>query len=412
MILINLIKHIFSIFLNTTIILSIALGTIVIIQEFNIDFYLHYYKNKLHDAITNMDAIVWPSIFDDIGDSIYMISDEENEDASPSVKQKKYEDKYLDVVREMANNIVFTDIELEMLNIHKREFYRAITDNYINNINDLNSKIEDLKLEISVLKEYDVTEENKHISNIDTSVSSSNIKKIEKDIQCYTNDIQELEKKMNDKNQIEYDALEEAKKIIINERYDKLTNCFVIEKTPLGNVLMFYNNKRGSFEYYSDNTVPYRYLEVVGRKYVKMFHCRGLYFDMEEELHKYEENMQRMQRLEEEKQKNKSDTTQNNSNNNLMNKDKKNVFAKFKSYNKEAGTGHVITGAPAKNNIVNTQVNNANADKLILKENANRYTYEGKLCNFSFVKKIPRKAVDKKYALTFADFKKMQSAQK
>jgi hypothetical protein len=55
---------------------------------------------------------------------------------------------------------------------------------------------------------------------------------------------------------------------------------------------MVYNNKRGSFEYYSDNTVPYRYLEPVSRKYVKMFNCRPIYFDMEEELKNYEKKLE------------------------------------------------------------------------------------------------------------------------
>lgn len=407
MTLIELIMNVFSLFFNTTIIIIIAVGSMVVVKEFNLDFYFEHCKNRLKDVIENMDTIVWPSIFDDIGDSIYCVDEEESEEESEKsiLKDKKYEDKYLDVVRQMPNEVVFTDIELEMLNIHKREFYRAITDKYINNISDLKNKIDDLKLEISVFKEYDVTEQNK--DTMSTLISSNGVKNFEKDIETYNNEINELERRLNDKNEIEHEALEEAKKIIINERYDKLINSFVIEKTPLGNVLMFYNNKRGTFEYYSDNTIPYRYLEVVGRKYVKMFHCRSLYFDMEEEMRKYEEKVekqQQMQRLEDEEKKNKKDTLQNNSN---PNKDKKNVFAKFKSYNKEAGTGHVSMGGPQKNNVVNTQPNHTKLDKLVLKENANRYTHEGKLCNFSFVKKIPRKAVDKKYALTFAEFKKM-----
>jgi hypothetical protein len=47
-------------------------------------------------------------------------------------------------------------------------------------------------------------------------------------------------------------------------------------------------------------------------------------------------------------------------------------------------------------------------EKILLKEKANRYTYEGKMVNCSFLKKIERKVVDKKYGFSFADFKKMQ----
>ena len=92
---------------------------------------------------------------------------------------------------------------------------------------------------------------------------------------------------------------------------------------------------------------------------------------------------------------------------------KKNVFAKFKSYNKEAGTGHVNIAAPPKNSIPNYKVTETNSnEKVLLKENSNRYSYEGKLSNFNFLKKIDRKIVDKKYAITFADFKIMQEVKK
>ena len=45
---------------------------------------------------------------------------------------------------------------------------------------------------------------------------------------------------------------------------------------------------------------------------------------------------------------------------------------------------------------------------MILKDRANRYTYEGKIVNFSFLKKVKKREVVKKYAMTFAEFKKMQ----
>jgi hypothetical protein len=206
-----------------------------------------------------------------------------------------------------------------------------------------------------------------------------------------------------------------ARQFVIDERLDKLKNSFVIEKTPLGNVLMLYNNKRGSFEFYSDNTIPYRYLEPVSRKYVKTFNCRPIYFDMEEELKNYERKLDEKQKEEEEKkleeEKRLEEQKKNQSNIAIIEPaTKKNVFAKFKSYNKEAGTGHVNMAAPPKNSIPNNQMKNTenNNEKVLLKENANRYSYEGKLSNFNFLKKVDRKVVDKKYGMTFADFKRLQ----
>ena len=88
---------------------------------------------------------------------------------------------------------------------------------------------------------------------------------------------------------------------------------------------------------------------------------------------------------------------------------KKSVFAKFKSYNKESGTGHINVSAPPKNSIPNNTLA-SNNEKILLKENANRYSYQGKLSNFHFLKKMDRKTTDKKYGMTFADFKKIQEA--
>ncbi|NDA89675.1 MAG: hypothetical protein EBY20_02015 [Alphaproteobacteria bacterium] len=50
-------------------------------------------------------------------------------------------------------------------------------------------------------------------------------------------------------------------------------------------------------------------------------------------------------------------------------------------------------------------------EEKVVKERANRYSFEGKLANFSFLKKVDRKAVDKLYGLSFAEFKKMQKMQ-
>ena len=64
--------------------------------------------------------------------------------------------------------------------------------------------------------------------------------------------------------------------------------------------------------------------------------------------------------------------------------------------------------APPKNSIPNKNVTETKEDeKILLKERANRYTYEGKFANFNFLQKIERKVFNKKLALSFADFKKI-----
>ena len=191
-------------------------------------------------------------------------------------------------------------------------------------------------------------------------------------------------------------------------RLDRVKNCYVIEKTPIGNVLMIYEKNRESFKYYSDSNIPYRYLEVVGRKYVKLFGCRPIFVDMEEELRLFEEKWDKEQEFkkikQEEDKKRRDEAVKNNQSVEV----KKNVFAKFKSYNKDAG-GKISMAAPPKNSIPNKNVNeNKENEKIILKERANRYTYEGKFANFNFLQKIERKVFNKKLGLSFSDFKKMK----
>ena len=197
-------------------------------------------------------------------------------------------------------------------------------------------------------------------------------------------------------------AREEATKFFVDKKIEGLSNCCVMEHTPLGNVVMLYDGVRETFKYYSDNTIPYRYLEVVARKYVKQFICRPIFVDMEEEIQLAEKQNQ------ERKEKEELDKKRRDENVSLQIEEKRNVFAKFKSYNKEAGSGHVNTGAPPKNSLPNKSKNDKQDADYILKNNANRYTYEGRIANFSFIKKIDRKTVDKKAAMTFADFKKMK----
>jgi hypothetical protein len=179
------------------------------------------------------------------------------------------------------------------------------------------------------------------------------------------------------------------KKIIENYK-----NNIIIEKTPIGNVAMYYDNNSETFIYYSDNTIPYRFLEVVARKYVITYNCTNLYIDMEKELEK---------KLLEDKNKESNDLLEKTNSNKI---EKKNVFAKFKNYNKEAGSGRVNIAPPPKNNIPSNQMKVINSEKNLLKEESNRYVCKGRFSNFNILQKINRKKIDQKYALSFAEFKK------
>jgi len=204
----------------------------------------------------------------------------------------------------------------------------------------------------------------------------------------------------------EEESREKAKNYVINQKLDKLMNSFVLDNTPLGNVIMTYNNSKEVFEYYSDNSIPYRFLESVSRKYVITYFCRPLYIDMQEELKESEKK--RLEKENEEKLRLEKEKEEELNNKTIVHK--KSVFAKFKSYNKEGGSGGKISAgaAPPKNSIPNSNlnINTSNDSKFLLKEKTNRYSYQGKIANFSMIKKINKKDVNKKYAMTFAEFKK------
>ena len=213
-------------------------------------------------------------------------------------------------------------------------------------------------------------------------------KEVEKEIEEEEEEEEEEEIKMvpyEDKYKDKIKAVEAIKtdKTLL----DNLKFSFVMETTPNGNVLMFWDNNRSSFIYYSDTCIPYRYLEVVARKYVIMNNCREIYFIMEEQLKplKKEEIVEK--------------------------KEENNVFAKLKSYNQSSilDTKNI---APKKQNqntqLPRIQITQKETDKneILLKENANRYSYEGKIINFSFLQK-PKKNMKEK--ISFSEFKKYKN---
>jgi len=305
-------------------------------------------------------------------------SDEQEPKVAP-----KYEDKYLCDVRRINKEWVFTEEENNDILEFALKFFDQYKESKLNRIEELEKDIRNLK---------DENEERN--DNIKTLQEEYEILKLEVQTE---NGLDEL------KNQCEI----EARQYIINKRLDKLENCYVIEKTPIGNVLMIYEKGKETFKYYSDCNIPYRYLEVIGRKYVKFFDCRPIFVDMEEELMLFEEKWEKEQELIKMKEEDNKNNSENQKSNNEVVK-KKNVFAKFKSYNKDAG-GKISMAPPPKNSIPNNKSINVNKEnqKILLKERANRYTYEGKFANFNFLKKIDKKLFNKKLGLSFADFKKM-----
>ena len=204
---------------------------------------------------------------------------------------------------------------------------------------------------------------------------------------------------------------------------------FLIEKTPLGNVAMYYNQERECFEYYSDNTIPYRYLETVGRKYVLTFDCVELYIDMEAEVQKQKEKLEEQKRFEkeaketEELKKETKDPMAKTNNTNETKESKKNVFAKLKNYNKSSNPIQASSQPTRQNqdqeinkpqsqsqnikkpNTIRYNQTNSSTSTILLKERANNYLSKGRFSNLTFLQPVKKEIFDKNYKMSFKDFK-------
>jgi len=190
---------------------------------------------------------------------------------------------------------------------------------------------------------------------------------------------------------------------------NNLKNSIIIENTPKGNIIMFWNNKRETFTYYSDSTIPYSILEVVARKYVLTYNCKKLYINMFIELELAEKKFLELNSLKSKKQVVEPITETNIESDKII---PSNVFAKFKNYNKDNNKNVAISLDSSKkainSNPKNSSVNTSIKEEKFVKERANRYSYEGKFCNYSFLQKIDKKILNKNLKITFSDFKMMK----
>ena len=185
---------------------------------------------------------------------------------------------------------------------------------------------------------------------------------------------------------------------LTEEFVNNLSLNTITETTPRGDVLMYYSSKLGTFVYHSHTKeIPYNYLETVARKYVIEYNCKKLYIDIRKE---YEKGVQKYKEIKAKEEKNAADGGMDDTKENK----KKQIFANFKTYNRKG------------------EVHNKQKDKIyILKEQANRYSYRGKIEEYSEAKvescldkKVLESMGDKRSEeekrvndIDFASFKKM-----
>ena len=347
---------------------------------------------------------------------------EEEKEGKEGKEEKKYpniryEDKYLEKFKTFPNNYAFTDLELEQEQV---EIHRLKT-SYENNKKITMDGIKDDLMKITEIFEkvgngvsFIETDENKKLllefndfnEDDEEIIDHIHFDELYQDVIEHKNNLQKQFEAFEQKNITEDELKMKAREIIINKKLDTFINNYVLEYTPLGNIYMRYNNDKKSFEYFSNNTIPYRYLEPVGRKYVMTYWCKPLFVDIEEELKIAEQKYAKEQEKEKEEEENKKKAIE-----------PKKLLAQFKHYNKDTKEQ---TSRPMKNRNNNNHMTlppqiqanlpniNKSNEKQLLKEHANRYTWEGRLSNFCILKKINKKVLDKKLAMTYAEFKALK----
>jgi hypothetical protein len=296
-------------------------------------------------------------------------------------KEEKYENKYLAKFKTFADEYLFVNEDYEYKNKIVDEIICQIKKDierqkvFLNKLNSMKEKIlEGIKNKLNSNIQKEEKEEEDDNSNSDSDSDdeedlNETLIKIENTISLENN---LLNKKIESLTPEELEKT--SHNMMIENKLNKLINNYIIECTPLGNVSMRYNNDKKSFEYYSNNTIPFRFLEVIGRKYVMTYGCKYLFVDMDSEIKKVTE----LNKIELNDKKNKKKPVP-----------RLDMF----SINK----GLVSKQAPKNNQSIVNPINNID---ISIKE-SNRYTWQGRFSDFKIIKS-EKKSVSN---ISFKEFK-------
>jgi hypothetical protein len=401
--------------------------------------YKRLLENKVHKLV--YDKLLYT---EDLSELVEVITKREHDENELKQKEEldehqqnqkpiqKYEDKYLEKFRAFPNKYLFSEDELE----GEKTIYDKLKNTYEANMkkdmNNCEEKIEKYKKKLdsmeSIINVINDRDSNKLVTNPEAVKQLLQYHEIEKeyeedpedfDLDELCNDFKNVYNDIKtDYNQLTValteltnseapDFIQQTKDTITNIKLDGYINNYILETTPLGNVYMRYNNKKQSFEYFSNSTIPYRYLETIGRKYVMAYWCKPLFVDLEEEINKAKSKASI----------NNSDTNTTNNNITSNNSSKPHVPSgpnRIKKYTSEVKPtkNRVQTEftlpSHIKANLPDVNSSGSQQEKQVLKESSNRYTWEGRIANLTLLKKVDKKLVDKNVVLSFADFKMLQ----
>jgi hypothetical protein len=361
------------------------------------------YNDRVTDTcrfiVFGLEKELVDTVLIDTGIKDYKETKNDKETKNQIKEEIKYEDKYLAKFLEFPNEYTFTPEELlaeQFTLINNKDIWA----------NNLKKDIADLQKQL--LEVLEIFENGTTLGLVDYVVKMMEkyfkVDATEYLVEDLFNDIIELKTELETQlvTLLENDDIpdfeKDARERTINIKLDTYINNYVLEMTPLGNVYMRYNNNKKSFEYFSNSTIPYRYLEAVGRKYVMTFWCKPLFVNLSDELIKAENKQKTEQKQKDDNKQKQKDEKDTNS------VPKKQSFSSKNLISTKPTSSNPVTNSVAK--LVNNSVKTESTGPILLKENANRYTWEGRLANLMLLKKPEKKSA----TLSFAEYKLLQKA--
>jgi hypothetical protein len=147
----------------------------------------------------------------------------------------------------------------------------------------------------------------------------------------------------------------------------------LIETTPRGNILMYYDPYKMGFSYHSDiKGISYNLLNAVAMKYVTIYRCRDFYFD--NTIEKLSSPLAKLHLEEDKKNKNKSDKNNDEENKILKDALQNGPFVKLKKQTQQTDTDNKIKDK---------------SDKPTKPIYTNKFIHVGKMTNFNILKSLP-----------------------
>lgn len=205
----------------------------------------------LDDAFIKLDKIMHPNYFEVSSDSNSETSDTEsvkNEEPEPK-QEPKYEDKYLDIIRKLNKDWQFTEDEINEKNKLESDFLNGAIENIKNRIEEIatlciefDNEIKNDSNVINYIENFN--EDGDELVEETTLEERNEYRKAQiNELLVESNNLKQQIETEEGLNNLKSDAEKQANNYIINKRIDNLKNCYVMEKTPQGNVLMIYNKR-------------------------------------------------------------------------------------------------------------------------------------------------------------------------